>query len=761
MDLALSQIIWSNFQAYEQLQTLKKKKQPLSSTSAKMATSPLLSLLLISWLVLIQPSHGGGIAIYWGQNGNEGTLNQTCATGKYKYVNIAFLNVFGGGQTPQINLAGHCNPASNGCAAVGPDVTFCQSLGVKVFLSLGGGIGNYSLSFASDAKDVANYLWNSFLGGKGNGRDNSTTTRPFGDAVLDGIDFVIEQGADIYWDDLAFNLKAYSEPRRAVYLAAAPQCPFPDAFVGGAISTGLFDYVWVQFYNNPQCDYSSGNTGNILNSWNKWTTSIPAEKIFLGLPAAPAVAGSGFIPATVLNSEILPVIKKSSKYGGVMLWSKYEDDQSGYSSSIIKNVLLSINGTTSGNTTTTSVNPAAAPGGSPGKKQSNKARTIIIIVVAIVVSLVLVILICICIYVRIRKTKKNLEGSSEVRSAETYGLQVPFRSIRDATNDFSESNKLGRGGFGVVYRGRLWDKIDVAVKRLSRDSSQGDIEFKNEVELVAKLQHRNLVRLLGFCLERSERILIYEFVPNASLDHFIFDPIKREQLDWDIRYKIIIGIGRGLLYLHEDSRLKIIHRDLKASNILLDAEMNPKIADFGLARLFDTDQTQGETNRIVGTYGYMAPEYVMRGNFSVKSDVYSFGVLVLEIITGQKNSSFRHEESAEVLLSYAWNSWRKGTALNLIDPMLRSGFSGPEIMRHIHIALLCVQQNVAARPTMAAVNHMYSNSLNLPAPSQPAFFMPGDIGSSSNTSSGGENKSRNLIQISAQDMDMITELYPR
>ncbi|PRQ34500.1 putative chitinase [Rosa chinensis] len=305
-----------------------------------MVTSPLLSLLvLVSFLVLVQPSHGGGIGIYWGQNGNEGTLKQTCATGTYKNVNIAFLNVFGGGQIPQINLAGHCNPVSNGCAAVGPEVTFCQSLGVKVFLSLGGGTGNYSLSSASDAKDVADYLWNSFLGEKGNGRDKSTTTRPFGDAVLDGIDFILSV-ANPYWDDLARYLKAYSNPRRAVYLAAAPQCPFPDAFVGGAISTGLFDYVWVQFYDNPPCQYSSGNTGNILNSWNEWTTSIQAGKIFLGLPAAPAAAGSGFIPATVLISEILPVIKKSSKYGGVMLWSKHDDDQSGYSSFIIKNVWL-------------------------------------------------------------------------------------------------------------------------------------------------------------------------------------------------------------------------------------------------------------------------------------------------------------------------------------------------------------------------------------------------------------------------------------
>ncbi|KAK9914388.1 hypothetical protein M0R45_038170 [Rubus argutus] len=299
-----------------------------------MATPTLLLLLvLIPSLVLIKPSHAGGIAIYWGQNGNEGTLHQTCATGKYLYVNIAFLNVFGSGQTPQINLAGHCNPASNGCNIVGPEITFCQSRGIKVFLSLGGGVGKYSLSSAADAKSVANYLWDNFLDGKG-----KSTTRPFGNAVLDGIDFDIELGSTQYWDDLARYLKEYSKPNRAVYLAAAPQCPFPDKFVGGAISTGLFDYVWVQFYNNPPCQYSSGNTDNILNSWNRWTTSVQAGKIFLGLPAAPEAAGSGFIPATVLNSQILPVTKKSSKYGGVMLWSKYYDDKSGYSSAIINNI---------------------------------------------------------------------------------------------------------------------------------------------------------------------------------------------------------------------------------------------------------------------------------------------------------------------------------------------------------------------------------------------------------------------------------------
>ncbi|XWS15630.1 hypothetical protein CRYUN_Cryun34aG0017800 [Craigia yunnanensis] len=161
--------------------------------------------------------------------------------------------------------------------------------------------------------------------------------------------------------------------------------------------------------------------------------------------------------------------------------------------------------------------------------------------------------------------------------------------------------KLGQGGFGVFYKGRLSSGKNIAVKRLSRESGQGDLEFKNEVLLVAKLQHRSLVRLLGFSLERSERLIVYEFVQNGSLDRFIFDPKEREQLDWEQRYKIIEGIARGLLYLHQDSRLRIIHRDLKASNVLLDADMNPKIADFGMARLFLMDETQGNTNGIVGT----------------------------------------------------------------------------------------------------------------------------------------------------------------
>ncbi|PQQ10298.1 cysteine-rich receptor-like protein kinase 10 [Prunus yedoensis var. nudiflora] len=286
------------------------------------------------------------------------------------------------------------------------------------------------------------------------------------------------------------------------------------------------------------------------------------------------------------------------------------------------------------------------PSTSTGGSKSNRSRTVIIIVPIVVSVVLIVIFFCICL--RVRRTKAKLEtrkllpggnDTDEIGSAEP--LQFDLATIRVSTDDFSEANKLGQGGFGSVYRGRLLNGKDIAVKRLSTNSGQGDLEFKNEVLLVAKLQHRNLVRLLGFCLEGSERLLVYEFVPNASLDHIIFDPTKRAQLDWVRRYKIIVGTARGLLYLHEDSRLRIIHRDLKASNILIDAEMNPKISDFGMARLFVPDQTQGNTSRIVGTYGYMAPEYAFHGHFSVKSDVYSFGVLVLEIVSGQKRVASR------------------------------------------------------------------------------------------------------------------------
>ncbi|KAK7343720.1 hypothetical protein VNO77_12702 [Canavalia gladiata] len=310
----------------------RKKPEATFTKMAKSKNSHALSLLLpFLFLTFVRTSQGGDIAIYWGQNGNEGTLSEACATGLYSYVNIAFLNKFGNGQTPEINLAGHCNPATNSCTKFSAEIKYCQSKGIKVLLSIGGGAGSYSLASPKDARNVSTFLWNTFLGGK-------SSSRPLGNAVLDGIDFDIELGSTKNWEHLARFLKDYSKEGKEVYLSAAPQCPIPDRFLGTALNTGLFDFVWVQFYNNPPCQYVDGNITNLVNSWKRWTSTVPARRIFLGLPAAPAAAGSGFIPANVLTSKILPEIKNSRKYGGVMLWSRFYDVQNGYSSSIVDSV---------------------------------------------------------------------------------------------------------------------------------------------------------------------------------------------------------------------------------------------------------------------------------------------------------------------------------------------------------------------------------------------------------------------------------------
>ncbi|XP_076927901.1 cysteine-rich receptor-like protein kinase 26 [Bidens hawaiensis] len=402
----------------------------------------------------------------------------------------------------------------------------------------------------------------------------------------------------------------------------------------------------------------------------------------------------------------------------------------------------------SGRVPTPSSQPSPRVPSPPGKDSSGRRRNVIIITISAVCAIVIA---SICIFILLRRKKLNLQKKDNTMDISTIeSLQYDFGTVKAATNDFSESNKLGEGGFGSVYKGSLQNGQDIAVKRMSKDSGQGETEFKNEVMLVAKLQHRNLVRFLGFSLEGIERLLIYEFMPNASLDHFIFDPTKCALVDWNRRNNIIKGVARGLLYLHEDSRLRIIHRDLKASNVLLDEEMNPKIADFGMARLFNLHETHGRTNRIVGTYGYMPPEYVIHGQFSVKSDVFSFGVLVLEIIAGQKNQYFKIKGKSEFLLSYAWKSWRYETASDMIDPALMIESSSlQEIIRTIHIGLLCVQNNVVERPTMASVVLMLnSSSFTLQIPSEPAFFMQS---STPQTTSGSENHNQRSSHSSGKD----------
>ncbi|KAL6197986.1 hypothetical protein ACLB2K_027778 [Fragaria x ananassa] len=382
-------------------------------------------------------------------------------------------------------------------------------------------------------------------------------------------------------------------------------------------------------------------------------------------------------------------------------------------------------------------NPPPTP---PALVVAGKSKLFFIVIPSILAPVALCVLVAVVARCFIHKSKgaKQQQNKAEVDMTTVESLQFDLGTIEAATKKFSGDNKLGEGGFGPVFKGTLDNGREIAVKRLSKSSGQGVREFKNEVLLVAKLQHRNLVRLLGFCLEGEETLLVYEYMPNKSLDYFLFEAEKREQLlDWSRRCTIIGGIARGILYLHEDSRLRVIHRDLKASNILLDANMHPKISDFGMARMFGIDdQTQGNTRRIVGTYGYMAPEYAMEGLYSIKSDVFSFGILLLEIISGRKNFlGFHPTTSASTLLSYAWQLWNEGKVLELMDPLLKDSCSPNEFLRYIHIGLLCVQEDANKRPTMSSVILMLkSESISLAKPERPAFFTGRCINDQSHTS---------------------------
>lgn len=387
------------------------------------------------------------------------------------------------------------------------------------------------------------------------------------------------------------------------------------------------------------------------------------------------------------------------------------------------------------------VAPAPAPAPDIGTSTTggkNKSASKPLEIILPIVGVAAIAAISLCMWITLRKRRPRRAGlptrPHSVEDLESVkSTLISLSSLQVATNNFHESNKLGEGGFGAVYKGVLSGQ-EVAVKRLSKGSNQGLEELKNELVLVAKLHHKNLVRLVGFSLEEGERLLVYEYMPNKSLDTILFDPEEKGRLDWAKRFKIIEGVARGLQYIHQDSQKKIVHRDLKASNILLDADMNPKIGDFGLARLFGQDQTREVTSRIAGTFGYMSPEYVMRGQYSTKSDVFSFGILVIEIVTGRRNNGSFSEQNEDVI-SIVWRHWAEGTIAEMIDYSLGRNYPGAEVLKCVNIGLLCLQQNPLDRPTMADIMVMLNSdtTTSLPAAARPTFFLDGSSTSAYST----------------------------
>ncbi|KAH8971069.1 hypothetical protein BDL97_02G123200 [Sphagnum fallax] len=316
------------------------------------------------------------------------------------------------------------------------------------------------------------------------------------------------------------------------------------------------------------------------------------------------------------------------------------------------------------------------------------------------------------------KYHKNMSTFREIQKEfakqQVQPILYSYNVLKAATKDFHPSNKLGEGGFGAVYKGILLDGTHVAVKLLNKSHQQVS-EFLNEIVLMTGVRHKNLVKVKGCSLQGTQRLIVFEFVENKNLAEALWDrPIKNVLLlDWTMRFNICVGIAHGLIYLHEYLQPRIIHRDIKASNILLDKDLNPKIADFGLARLFPEDISHLSTDHIAGTMGYLSPEYATLGKLTEKVDVFSYGVLLLEIVSGRKNIDLSLETNKIYLLEWAHSLHEQDKLFDLIDQQLNNNILDDEAQRVIDVALLCVQTSASRRPLMSHVLAMLLNGVDM------------------------------------------------
>ncbi|CAA0818384.1 Cysteine-rich receptor-like protein kinase 2 [Striga hermonthica] len=368
------------------------------------------------------------------------------------------------------------------------------------------------------------------------------------------------------------------------------------------------------------------------------------------------------------------------------------------------------------------LNPVAVIG-------SSRGRIIAIVVASVSAVAVLITGAYIGVYIwknKVIEKKRKGDAHKLVKTLHDSSLNFKYSTLEKATGSFDPANKLGQGGFGTVYKGVLPDGREIAVKRLFFNNRHRAADFYNEVNIISSVEHKNLVRLLGCSCSGPESLLVYEFLSNQSLDRYIFDPIKGKTLNWEKRFDIIIGTAEGLVYLHENTNVRIIHRDIKASNILLDSRLRAKIADFGLARSFQGDKSHIST-AIAGTLGYMAPEYLAHGQLTEKADVYSFGVLLFEIVTGRMNNRSKNSEYSDSLISIVWIHFQENLVEKLLDPnLMQHNYNNinikREMLRVIHVGLLCTQEIPSLRPSMSKVLLMLVDKEELPPPSNPPFM---------------------------------------